>query len=166
MALRRAGPPSFLDICFWWACARSELVPHYVSTDVTVDVFRFSEPVEIPAVINWVKPSNNLRPSAGTRERPVSGDACLQSSIGTGRSRVPADRCLESHTWLAAATGKHRDKDVGNTDSTPTSRPTSKRHWRWIQMACDFEYARFRAFRGTQRGEAAIKLARPVSPRS
>ena len=43
------------------------LVPPDVSTDVNVDVFRFSEPVEIPAAINWVKPSNNLRPSAGTR---------------------------------------------------------------------------------------------------
>ena len=41
--------------------------PPYVSIDVTVDAFRFSVPVEIPAVINWVKPSNNLRPSAGTR---------------------------------------------------------------------------------------------------
>ncbi len=30
VALRRAGPPSFLDICFWWACARSELVPPYI----------------------------------------------------------------------------------------------------------------------------------------
>ncbi len=29
VALRRAGPPSFLDNCFWWACARSELVPPY-----------------------------------------------------------------------------------------------------------------------------------------
>ncbi len=43
------------------------LVPLYISTDVTVDVFRFSEPVDIPEVINLVKPSNNLRPSAGTR---------------------------------------------------------------------------------------------------
>ena len=30
VALRRAGPPSFLDIWFWWACARSELVPPYI----------------------------------------------------------------------------------------------------------------------------------------
>ena len=40
------------------------LVPPYISTDVTVDVFRFSEPFAIPVVINWVKPSKNLRPSA------------------------------------------------------------------------------------------------------
>ena len=67
VAFRRDGPPSLLDICFWWAGARRELVPPYVSTDVIVDVFRCSEPIEIPAVINWMKPSNNLRPSAGTR---------------------------------------------------------------------------------------------------
>ena len=28
-ALRPAGPPSFLDVSFWWAGARSELVPPY-----------------------------------------------------------------------------------------------------------------------------------------
>jgi len=30
VAFRRAGPPSILDVSFWWAGARSELVPPYI----------------------------------------------------------------------------------------------------------------------------------------